>query len=165
MRDVYLLRRLSGEIKDKLNQEHNIIQEIIGKFYEEIEEHIDENICKTSQCNHLTKLTITDRCIGCGACKRACPVDCIDGERKEQHYIDYTRCTHCGACVSACPVNAITAGDNTLKFLRDLATPNKLVITQMAPAVRVAIGEAFGYEPGTNVEKKIAAGQRKLGVD
>ena len=165
MRDVYLLRRLSGEIKDKLNQEHNIIQEIIGNFYEEIEEHIDENICKTSQCNHLTKLTITDRCIGCGACKRACPVDCIDGERKEQHYIDYTRCTHCGACVSACPVNAITAGDNTFKFLRDLATPNKLVITQMAPAVRVAIGEAFGFEPGTNVEKKIAAGLRKLGVD
>ena len=165
MRDVYLLRRLSGEIKDKLNQEHNIIQEIIGNFYEEIEEHIDENICKTSQCNHLTKLTITDRCIGCGACKRACPVDCIDGERKEQHYIDYTRCTHCGACVSACPVNAITAGDNTFKFLRDLATPNKLVITQMAPAVRVAIGEAFGFEQGTNVEKKIAAGLRKLGVD
>ena len=165
MRDVYLLRRLSSEIKDKLNQKHNIIQEIIGKFYEEIEEHIDENICKTSQCNHLIKLTITDRCIGCGACKIACPVDCIDGERKKQHYIDYTRCTHCGACISACPVNAITAGDNTFKFLRDLATPNKLVITQMAPAVRVAIGEAFGFEPGTNVEKKIAAGLRKLGVD
>lgn len=165
MRDVYLLRRLSGEIKEKLNQDHNIIQEIISNFYEEIEEHIDENICKTSQCNHLTKLTITDRCIGCGACKRACPVDCIDGERKEQHYIDYTRCTHCGACISACPVNAITAGDNTFKFLRDLATPNKLVITQMAPAVRVAIGEAFGFEAGTNVEKKIAAGLRKLGVD
>ena len=35
----------------------------------------------------------------------------------------------------------------------------------MAPAVRVAIGEAFGFEPGTNVEKKIAAGLRKLGVD
>lgn len=65
MRDVYLLRRLSGEIKDKLNQEHNIIQEIIGTSMRKIEEHIDENICKTSQCNHLTKLTITDRCIGC----------------------------------------------------------------------------------------------------
>ena len=165
MRDVYLLRTLSSEIKDKLNQKHNIIQEIIGNFYKEIKEHIDENICKTSQCNHLTKLTITDRCIGCGACKRACPVDCIDGEAKKQHYIDYTRCTHCGACISACPVNAITSGDNTFKFLRDLATPNKLVITQMAPAVRVAIGEAFGFEPGTNVEKKIASGLRKLGVD
>ena len=35
----------------------------------------------------------------------------------------------------------------------------------MAPAVRVAIGEAFGFEPGTNVEKKIASGLRKLGVD
>lgn len=165
MRDIYLLRRLSNEINHKLNQSHNIIEEIIGNFYEEIEEHIDDGICKTSQCNHLTKLTINDKCIGCDACKRACPVDCIDGETKEQHYIDYTRCTHCGACILACPVNAITAGDNTFKFLRDLATPNKLVITQMAPAVRVAIGEAFGFEVGTNVEKKIASGLRKLGVD
>lgn len=165
MRDVYLLRRLTGTVKEKVNQKHNIIEEIIDKFYEEIKEHIEENRCYTSQCNHLIKLRITSKCIGCGACKRACPVDCINGEPKKQHYIDYTRCTHCGQCIAACPVNAITAGDNTFKFLRDLATPNKVVITQMAPAVRVAIGEAFGFEPGTNVENKIAAGLRKLGVE
>lgn len=165
MREVYLLRRLSNEIKNTLKQKHNIIQEIIDKFYEEIEEHIQENICVTSQCNHLTKLKITEKCIGCSACKRVCPVDCINGEKKDKHHIDYNRCTHCGQCVSACPVNAITTGDNTLKFLRDLATPNKLVIIQMAPAVRVAIGEAFGFEPGVNIEKKLSAGLRKLGVD
>ena len=90
---------------------------------------------------------------------------CIAGEKKEQRRIDYNRCTHCGRCLSACPVDAITAGDNTLKFIRDLSTPNKLVITQMAPAVRVAIGEAFGFEAGDNVEHKLAAGLRKLGVD
>lgn len=165
MRDVYLLRDLSKIVKSKMNQEHNIIEEIIDKFYDELEEHIYDSKCSTSQCNHLVKLTITDKCIGCGACKRACPVDCIVGEPKKHHYIDYNRCTHCGQCMAVCPVNAITAGDNTFKFLRDLATPNKVVITQMAPAVRVAIGEAFGFEPGVNVEKKIAAGLRKIGVD
>ena len=165
MRDVYLLRELAGSIKSKLYQKYNIIEEIINNFYHEIEEHIEENKCYTAQCNHLVKLTITEKCIGCSACKRACPVDCIEGKLKTQHHIDYNRCTHCGQCLAACPVNAITAGDNTFKFLRDLATPNKLVITQMAPAVRVAIGEAFGFEPGANVENKIAAALRKLGVD
>lgn len=165
MRDIFILRELANEVKDTLNQKHNIMQEIIDKFYGEIEEHIEDEKCYTAQCNNLVKLTITGKCIGCGACKRACPVDCIVGERKEQHYIDYNRCTHCGQCIASCPVDAITAGDNTLKFLRDLATPNKIVITQMAPAIRVAIGEAFGFEPGTNVEKKIAAALRKLGVD
>ncbi|BCZ45988.1 hypothetical protein psyc5s11_20550 [Clostridium gelidum] len=165
MREIYLLRNLAVAVKCKMHQKHNIMEEIIDKFYDEIEEHIEEKKCPTSQCSHLIKLTITKKCIGCGACKRACPVDCIEGEAKKQHNIDYNRCTHCGACVSACPVDAIFTGDNTLLFLRNLATPDKIVITQMAPAVRVAIGEAFGFEPGENVEKKLAAGLRKLGVD
>jgi len=165
LREIYLLRNLAVTVKGKMNQRHNIMEEIIEKFYGEIEEHIEEKKCYASQCNHLIKLNITKKCIGCGACKRACPVDCIEGELKKRHVIDYERCTHCGACVSACPVDAITAGDNTMLFLRDLATPNKVVITQMAPAIRVAVGEAFGFEPGENVEKKLAAGLRKLGVN
>ncbi|MEG0050774.1 MAG: [FeFe] hydrogenase, group A [Terrisporobacter sp.] len=165
MRDIYILRTLAIEVKEKLNQKRNIMEEIIENFYEEIKEHIEHHRCYTLQCNNLIKITITDKCIGCGACVRACPVDCIIGEKKQKHYIDFTRCTHCGRCIQACPVDAITAGDNSLKFIRDLSTPNKLVITQMAPAVRVAIGEAFGFEPGENVEKKIAAALRKLGVD
>lgn len=165
MREIYILRNLAQTVKGKMNQKHNIMEEIISTFYHEIEEHIEEDKCYTGQCNHLIKLTITHKCIGCGSCKRVCPVDCIDGELKKHHTIDYNRCTHCGACVSACPVDAITAGDNTIKFLRDLATPNKLVITQMAPAIRVAIGEAFGFEAGENVEKKLAAALKKIGVN
>ncbi|OOM10625.1 [FeFe] hydrogenase, group A [Clostridium saccharobutylicum] len=165
MREIYSLRNLTQTKKRKLKQSHNIMEEIIEKFYDEIKEHIEEKKCYTSQCNHLIKLTITKKCIGCSNCKRACPVDCINGEVKKRHNINYKRCTHCGACISACPVDAITAGDNTLLFLRDLATPNKIVITQIAPAIRVAIGEAFGFDPGDNVEKKLAAGLRKLGVD
>lgn len=165
MRDIYLLRGLSEESKRKANQEYSTIGQIIEHFYEEIKEHIEHKHCHTLRCNHLTKLTITEKCIGCGACKRACPVDCVEGEVKKRHKIDYLKCTHCGACSSACPIGAITTGDNIMKFMRDLATPQKVVITQMAPAVRVAIGEAFGFEPGVNVEKRLAAALRRLGVD
>ena len=164
LRDVYLLRQLATGIKETVNQSRNIILEVIERFYDEIEEHIEERECSTGQCPQLAKLRITNKCVGCGACKRVCPVDCIEGSLKVRHRIDHNKCTHCGQCVQACPVNAITEGDNTFKFLRDLGTPNKIVITQMAPAVRVAIGEAFGFEAGENVEKKVNAALKMLGV-
>lgn len=165
MRDIFFLRELANTVIETINKKHNVTEEIINHFYDELIDHIEDKCCYTSQCHHLTKLRITDKCIGCNACNRVCPVDCIEGGLKEQHSIDYVRCTHCGACVTACPVNAITYGDNSLLFLRDLVTPSKVVITQMAPSVRVTIGEAFGFEAGVNVEKKIAAGLRALGVD
>ena len=60
MREMYFLRDLSKIVKEKMNQRYNIIEEIIDKFYDEIEEHIYENKCYALQCNHLVKLTITD---------------------------------------------------------------------------------------------------------
>lgn len=165
MRDIYLLRYLSDTIKKTLNQKHNMVLEIIDSFYDEIEEHVEDLKCPAGQCIHLLKFKITDKCIGCTACARVCPVKCIQGAPKQKHFLDTSRCTHCGQCVSACPVGAIFEGDHTLKLLKDLATPKRLVVAQIAPAVRVAIGEAFGFEAGENVEKKLVAALKEIGFD
>lgn len=165
MRDIFLLRQLCGTIKDTLHQEHNLVLESIDKFYDEYKSHVEGKFCPAGQCVQLLKFKITDKCIGCTACARVCPVHCISGEIKKKHTIDNDKCTHCGQCVVACPVGAIFEGDHTIQLLRHIATPNKIVVAQVAPAVRVAIGEAFGYEPGDNVEKKLVAALKKIGVD
>ena len=165
MRDIYLMRFISENIKKKLNQKHNLILDVIENFYDEIEEHIEDQRCRAGKCIHLLKFRITSKCIGCTACVRVCPVHCITGKPREKHVLDSSICTHCGQCVSACPVGAIFEGDHTIKLLNDILTPNKKVIAQIAPAVRVAIGESFGFLPGDNVEKKLVTALKQLGFD
>lgn len=76
-----------------------------------------------------------------------------------------TECTYCGQCVAVCPVGALSENDNTGRLVRDLADPEKIVVIQTAPAVRVAIGEEFGYPAGTIVTGKLVSALRKLGFD
>jgi NADH:ubiquinone oxidoreductase subunit F (NADH-binding) len=72
-------------------------------FRDEFELHIKEHKCPAGTCQALLQYFITEKCIGCGACARACPVGCISGDRKERHLIDQNRCIKCGACMEACP--------------------------------------------------------------
>ena len=53
---------------------------------------------------------VTDKCIGCGLCKKVCPVDAISGEMKGRHEINQATCIKCGACEGKCPVKAIIRG-------------------------------------------------------
>lgn len=76
-----------------------------------------------------------------------------------------TTCTFCGQCLSICPTGALTEVNNSNQVWDAIADPDKYVVVQTAPAVRVALGEEFGYEVGTNVTGKMVAAIRNLGVD
>ncbi|MBM4155604.1 MAG: 2Fe-2S iron-sulfur cluster binding domain-containing protein [Lentisphaerae bacterium] len=72
-------------------------------------------------------------------------------------------CVKCGQCSAHCPVGAIYEHDETERVWRALQDPERYCVVQIAPAVRVAIGEAFGYEPGTVLTGKTYAALRRLG--
>ena len=76
-----------------------------------------------------------------------------------------TACVCCGQCIAVCPTGALQEKDYVDDVLAAIADPDKFVVVQTAPAVRAALGEAFGYPIGTNVEGKMVAALRKIGFD
>ena len=106
------------------------------------------------------------KCKNCTLCRRACAdvmsvLDYYDLESTG----DVPMCIHCGQCAAACPFDSMHARSELDKVKAAIADPDKIVVIQTAPAVRVAIGEGFGYEPGTFLEGKMVSALRKLGAD
>jgi len=74
-------------------------------------------------------------------------------------------CVQCGQCAAVCPVGAISERDSVADVWAALDDPSKTVVVQTAPAIRAALGETFGYEPGTLVTGQMTAALRQLGFD
>ena len=74
-------------------------------------------------------------------------------------------CINCGQCIAACPTGALTEKDATKEVWAALNDPDKYVVFQTAPAVRVAIGEEFGMPIGTRCTGKMVSAIRRLGAD
>jgi iron-only hydrogenase group A len=79
--------------------------------------------------------------------------------------LDGVYCVQCGQCAAICPVGAITEKEH-IDFVWDaIEDPSKFVVVQTAPAIRAALGECFGYEPGTLVTGKMVSALRLIGFD
>jgi len=76
-----------------------------------------------------------------------------------------TMCTFCGQCVAVCPTAALTEISNVRQVWKAINDPDKFVVVQTAPAVRVALGEEFGMDVGTIVTGKMVAALRRMGFD
>jgi NADH-quinone oxidoreductase subunit F len=86
----------------------NPVLSTLKHFREECEAHVFQKRCPTGQCRALAIPEIlADRCKGCTACVKKCPVNAIHGERKQPHVIDPDVCIKCGTCVQVCKFNAI----------------------------------------------------------
>lgn len=118
------------------------------------------------------------KCILCGDCVRVCKekqgLNIIDFVKKgadmevlpkTSDKIGETDCVNCGQCAAVCPTGAIMVKDETEKMWQYLNDPKKRVVVQIAPAVRVALGDAFGIEHGENVLGKIVSALKMMGFD
>ncbi len=113
MEDLDTLKELSETIKDTslcgLGQTApNPILSTLNYFYDEYVAHVKDKRCPAGACSKLLKYFIVEeKCVGCSACARNCPVSCITGEIKKKYTIDQSKCIKCGACIQKCKFGAI----------------------------------------------------------
>ncbi len=119
-----------------------------------------------------------NKCVLCRRCVSACKtiqtVSVIDATERGfkttiaspfNKSLGEVPCVNCGQCIVACPTGALREKDNTDEVWAAINDPEKYVVVQTAPAVRVGLGEEFGYEIGTPVTGKMAAALRRMGFD
>ncbi len=139
-----------------------------------------DNIVPDLPLDDTTKAIVLDprKCISCGRCIQVCQqIQDVWALSFLQRGFD-TRiapagditladspCVRCGQCSAHCPTGAIVEHDNTQEVWDSLLDPDVYCVAQLAPAVRVAIGEAFGFPIGTNLTGKTYAALRRMGFD
>jgi len=119
-----------------------------------------------------------EKCILCGRCVRVChemqnvgAIDLINRGFNStvapamDRSLNTVACVYCGQCIVHCPVGALREKSDQKRVWEAINNTDKLVVAQIAPAVRVAIGEEFGLQPGEIVTGKIVAALRRMGVD
>ncbi len=135
---------------------------------------------KRKHIDDLSPSIIKDdsKCIRCQRCVRTCDelqgISALAVAYKGDHqkistFLDHPLvevvCTNCGQCVNRCPVGALIEKTYVEEVWDVINNPNKHVVVQTAPAVRVAIGEELGYNPGERLTGKMVTALKRLGFD
>jgi NADH-quinone oxidoreductase subunit G len=119
-----------------------------------------------------------NKCVLCGDCVRVCKeiqtIGVLDFAYRGANAkvtpcfdkgIGEVECVNCGQCIKVCPVGALTPKYQISEVWDKIYDVNKHVVVQLAPAVRVALGEYFGFKPGTLTTGQIVTALRKIGFD
>ncbi len=126
----------------------------------------------TSIVRDANKCILCKRCVA--MCRQVQDIGAISATQRGfattispvfEHPLDTVPCVNCGQCINVCPVGALYEKSEVNNVWEALADPTKHVVVQPAPAVRVGIGEEFGFPMGTRCTGKLAASLRRLGFD
>lgn len=99
---------------------------------------------------------INEKCIDCGQCLETC---------KSKNHLVGEDCINCGQCIMTCPMGALVPKYNYKEILANIHDEEKITVVSISPAVRVAIGDEFGYAPGEFLEGKLVGVLKELGFD
>ncbi len=131
---------------------------------------VNKDLTSLSLSRDPNKCILCERCIG--VCANVQSVNAINltGRGKRTRVSTFfdkglasSTCINCGQCLLVCPTGAIVEKDSIEDVWKAIGDPKKKVVVQTAPAVRVALGEEFGMEPGSLVTGKMVGALRKLG--
>ena len=119
----------------------------------------------------------SSKCVLCGRCVSACEklsgLGILNFSNRgsktyigpaQFHNLEDAGCIYCGKCIQACPTGAIREKDEIKVLERALRDKSKTIVVQVAPSIRAALGEEFGYKIGTNVEGQMFAALKELGI-
>lgn len=111
MEDIDKLEELATSIKQMAlcglgKTAPNPVLSTLKYFRKEYEEHV-QGICRTGTCKEMVKLEVTEACVGCTKCAKACPSDAIPYTPYERHHINMEQCVLCGLCIDECSYDAI----------------------------------------------------------
>ena len=109
---------------------------------------------------------IESLCIRCGQCKEVCKKEISVGHHYDLLKTEDTAiCIHCGQCVNVCPTGALVERQDWMEVADVIKSGKKKVVAITSPSVRVGLGEEFGMEAGSYVEKQMVAALRSVGVN